>query len=155
MISLTVQEWSYLVDRQTKNIQTNRQTVTAENNTTLAVRVVITLKTSTNVLLDPEGCAQQLTSACCHTAGEADFSWERHVNVTPAACANNAAVAAACRSGPPQLQRCLKLHRRPVSHLHVSPMKNPPHRLCGSTHYSQLLRTSFPDPIGHSYLFIG
>ena len=21
-----------------------------------------------------EGCAQQLTSACCHTAGEADFS---------------------------------------------------------------------------------
>ena len=55
-----------------------------------------------------EGCVQQLTSACCHTAGEADFSRGRHVNVTPAACANNAAVAAAfraCRSGPPQLQR--------------------------------------------------
>jgi len=42
-----------------------------------------------------EGCAQQLTSACCHTAGEVDFSWGRHLNVTPAACANNAAAMAA------------------------------------------------------------
>ena len=31
-----------------------------------------------------EGCAQQLTSACCHTNGEADFSWGRQLNVTPA-----------------------------------------------------------------------
>jgi len=38
-----------------------------------------------------EGCVQQLTSACCHTAGEAIFHGGRHLNVTPAGCAYNAA----------------------------------------------------------------
>ena len=87
-----------------------------------------------------EGCAQQLTSVCCHTAGEADFSWgETFKCHTGWLCIHRGPLphtrrAAAAAAYTDYCSGWRRMHSRPMSHLNISPMKNPPHWLCGSTH---------------------